>query len=225
MVCLMGVSIALHEEVPFDEGAVTAGDWMSYPILQDGRGARDQGRARTSSGDRLCGPRSGVGNLECSGPFCNRVSRLRRHWQACAAPASLARYRHTRAIRVTDSTLGDGASATPSSNVRVASFSASKVRKTMLVAAAQTIARCRLANARKGIQQAGARTQRVHATLATAIPKVCLDTERGRQGEGDCGTYGRGLRRANRDVWSLFYGVWFLCAHGPGAKREHDDWR
>jgi nicotinate dehydrogenase subunit B len=32
--CLMGVSIALHEEVPFDEGAVTASDWISYPILK-----------------------------------------------------------------------------------------------------------------------------------------------------------------------------------------------
>jgi CO/xanthine dehydrogenase Mo-binding subunit len=32
--CLMGVSIALHEEVPFDEGAVTAKDWISYPILK-----------------------------------------------------------------------------------------------------------------------------------------------------------------------------------------------
>ena len=29
----MGVSIGLHEEVPFDEGAVTASDWISYPIL------------------------------------------------------------------------------------------------------------------------------------------------------------------------------------------------
>jgi len=32
--CLMGVSIALHEEVTFDEGAVTASDWISYPILK-----------------------------------------------------------------------------------------------------------------------------------------------------------------------------------------------
>jgi CO/xanthine dehydrogenase Mo-binding subunit len=32
--CLMGVSIALHEEVPFDEGAITATDWISYPILK-----------------------------------------------------------------------------------------------------------------------------------------------------------------------------------------------
>jgi nicotinate dehydrogenase subunit B len=31
--CLMGVSQALHEEVTFDEGAVTATDWSSYPIL------------------------------------------------------------------------------------------------------------------------------------------------------------------------------------------------
>jgi nicotinate dehydrogenase subunit B len=31
--CLMGVSQALHEEVQFDEGAVTSGDWSSYPIL------------------------------------------------------------------------------------------------------------------------------------------------------------------------------------------------
>jgi len=30
---LMGVSIALHEEVTFDEGAVTCRDWTSYPIL------------------------------------------------------------------------------------------------------------------------------------------------------------------------------------------------
>jgi len=32
--CLMGVSIALHEEVPFDQGAITAKDWITYPILQ-----------------------------------------------------------------------------------------------------------------------------------------------------------------------------------------------
>ena len=32
--CLMGVSIALHEEVPFDEGAITAKDWLTYPILK-----------------------------------------------------------------------------------------------------------------------------------------------------------------------------------------------
>ncbi len=31
--CLMGVSQALHEEVMFDEGAVTSTDWSSYPIL------------------------------------------------------------------------------------------------------------------------------------------------------------------------------------------------
>jgi nicotinate dehydrogenase subunit B len=31
--CLMGVSQALHEEVQFDEGAVTSADWSSYPIL------------------------------------------------------------------------------------------------------------------------------------------------------------------------------------------------
>jgi nicotinate dehydrogenase subunit B len=31
--CLMGVSQALHEEVLFDEGAVTSTDWSSYPIL------------------------------------------------------------------------------------------------------------------------------------------------------------------------------------------------
>jgi len=30
---LMGVSIALHEEVTFDEGAVTSSNWASYPIL------------------------------------------------------------------------------------------------------------------------------------------------------------------------------------------------
>ena len=52
--CLMGVSIALHEEVTFDEGAVTASDWISYPSLEDGRGARDQGRARPSAGSAGC---------------------------------------------------------------------------------------------------------------------------------------------------------------------------
>jgi nicotinate dehydrogenase subunit B len=31
--CLMGISQALHEEVQFDEGAVTSADWSSYPIL------------------------------------------------------------------------------------------------------------------------------------------------------------------------------------------------
>lgn len=31
--CLMGVSQALHEEVSFDKGAITAADWASYPIL------------------------------------------------------------------------------------------------------------------------------------------------------------------------------------------------
>jgi nicotinate dehydrogenase subunit B len=31
--CLMGVSIALHEEVTFDTGAVTLRDWATYPIL------------------------------------------------------------------------------------------------------------------------------------------------------------------------------------------------
>ncbi|RVU07231.1 xanthine dehydrogenase family protein molybdopterin-binding subunit [Novosphingobium umbonatum] len=31
--CLMGVSQALHEEVSFDEGAVTSLDWATYPIL------------------------------------------------------------------------------------------------------------------------------------------------------------------------------------------------
>lgn len=31
--CLMGVSAALHEEVGFDEGAITSVDWQSYPIL------------------------------------------------------------------------------------------------------------------------------------------------------------------------------------------------
>ncbi len=30
---LMGVSQALHEEVTFDEGAVTSTDWADYPIL------------------------------------------------------------------------------------------------------------------------------------------------------------------------------------------------
>ncbi|MEG9430926.1 xanthine dehydrogenase family protein molybdopterin-binding subunit [Terriglobus sp. ADX1] len=30
---MMGLSIALHEEVPFNESAVTAQDWYSYPIL------------------------------------------------------------------------------------------------------------------------------------------------------------------------------------------------
>jgi CO/xanthine dehydrogenase Mo-binding subunit len=32
--CLMGVSIALHEEVTFDESAVTISDWATYPILK-----------------------------------------------------------------------------------------------------------------------------------------------------------------------------------------------
>ncbi|MDF0544282.1 molybdopterin-dependent oxidoreductase [Sphingobium sp. H39-3-25] len=31
--CLMGVSQALHEELMFDEGAITSSDWSSYPIL------------------------------------------------------------------------------------------------------------------------------------------------------------------------------------------------
>ncbi|MBF9151922.1 xanthine dehydrogenase family protein molybdopterin-binding subunit [Novosphingobium jiangmenense] len=31
--CLMGVSQALHEEVSFDQSAITAADWASYPIL------------------------------------------------------------------------------------------------------------------------------------------------------------------------------------------------
>ncbi|NBC35443.1 molybdopterin-dependent oxidoreductase [Novosphingobium sp. FSY-8] len=31
--CLMGVSAALHEEVRFDQGAITSVDWQSYPIL------------------------------------------------------------------------------------------------------------------------------------------------------------------------------------------------
>lgn len=31
--CLMGVSEALHEEVTFDEGAITSTDWSGYPIL------------------------------------------------------------------------------------------------------------------------------------------------------------------------------------------------
>jgi nicotinate dehydrogenase subunit B len=31
--CLMGVSQALHEEVTFDEGAITSADWYGYPIL------------------------------------------------------------------------------------------------------------------------------------------------------------------------------------------------
>jgi CO/xanthine dehydrogenase Mo-binding subunit len=31
--CLMGVSQALHEEVSFDQGAITSVDWGSYPIL------------------------------------------------------------------------------------------------------------------------------------------------------------------------------------------------
>jgi CO/xanthine dehydrogenase Mo-binding subunit len=30
---MMGLSIALHEEVPFNESAITADDWSSYPIL------------------------------------------------------------------------------------------------------------------------------------------------------------------------------------------------
>jgi nicotinate dehydrogenase subunit B len=30
---MMGLSIALHEEVPFDESRITAENWMSYPIL------------------------------------------------------------------------------------------------------------------------------------------------------------------------------------------------
>jgi nicotinate dehydrogenase subunit B len=30
---MMGLSIALHEEVPFNESAITADDWLSYPIL------------------------------------------------------------------------------------------------------------------------------------------------------------------------------------------------
>lgn len=31
--CLMGVSQALHEEMTFDEGAITSTDWATYPIL------------------------------------------------------------------------------------------------------------------------------------------------------------------------------------------------
>jgi CO/xanthine dehydrogenase Mo-binding subunit len=31
--CLMGVSQALHEEMTFDEGAITSVDWATYPIL------------------------------------------------------------------------------------------------------------------------------------------------------------------------------------------------
>lgn len=31
--CIMGVSQALHEELTFDAGAITAADWYSYPIL------------------------------------------------------------------------------------------------------------------------------------------------------------------------------------------------
>ena len=31
--CLMGVGQTLHEEVAFDEGAITSADWTSYPIL------------------------------------------------------------------------------------------------------------------------------------------------------------------------------------------------
>jgi len=34
--CLMGVSQALHEEVTFDEGAITSSDWTGYPILTMG---------------------------------------------------------------------------------------------------------------------------------------------------------------------------------------------
>jgi nicotinate dehydrogenase subunit B len=34
--CLMGVSVALHEEVTFDEGAITVNDWATYPILKMG---------------------------------------------------------------------------------------------------------------------------------------------------------------------------------------------
>jgi CO/xanthine dehydrogenase Mo-binding subunit len=30
---MMGLSIALHEEVPFNESAITAANWLSYPIL------------------------------------------------------------------------------------------------------------------------------------------------------------------------------------------------
>ena len=30
---MMGLSIALHEEVPFNESGITAQDWLSYPIL------------------------------------------------------------------------------------------------------------------------------------------------------------------------------------------------
>jgi nicotinate dehydrogenase subunit B len=30
---MMGLSIALHEEVPFNESAITAANWISYPIL------------------------------------------------------------------------------------------------------------------------------------------------------------------------------------------------
>ncbi len=33
---VMGISEALYEEVAFDEGAITASDWMSYPILKMG---------------------------------------------------------------------------------------------------------------------------------------------------------------------------------------------
>ncbi len=31
--CLMGVSQALHEEVTFDQSAITSTDWATYPIL------------------------------------------------------------------------------------------------------------------------------------------------------------------------------------------------
>jgi nicotinate dehydrogenase subunit B len=31
--CLMGVSQALHEEMTFDESAITSTDWRRYPIL------------------------------------------------------------------------------------------------------------------------------------------------------------------------------------------------
>jgi len=31
---VMGISQALYEEVAFDEGAITAADWISYPILK-----------------------------------------------------------------------------------------------------------------------------------------------------------------------------------------------
>lgn len=93
--CLMGVSQALHEEVTFDKGAITATDWSGYPILTmaempevrvvlcDNPGVGNYGQG-SESANALASPAIAAAVMDATGKPIRRLP-IRRALEAGAA--------------------------------------------------------------------------------------------------------------------------------------------